>query len=182
MSCALPRGAHTDPREHCLARHVGFAHESCAGPMGRRTAAVRQYRRGERTHRRARNGLVEPAYASPRSSLAIPSDACRYRLDARRFGGSRADAASGTRRLVEGLFGQEEVVDLPERARRALDKLGDIRALFETVLDLASDETKSATDRDMETTIRHMREMTKNAEHEIHAVVLACGRASSSGG
>jgi hypothetical protein len=79
--------------------------------------------------------------------------------------------------FVEGLFGQEEVVDLPERARRALDKLGEMRALFEAVLDIASDETKSATDRDMETTIRRMREMTKNAEYEIHAVVLACSRA-----
>jgi hypothetical protein len=28
----------------------------------------------------------------------------------------------------------------------------------------------------METTLRHTREMTRNAEHEIHAVVLACTR------
>jgi hypothetical protein len=29
----------------------------------------------------------------------------------------------------------------------------------------------------MQTTLRLMREMTKNAEHEIHAVVLSCTRA-----
>ena len=29
----------------------------------------------------------------------------------------------------------------------------------------------------METTLRHMREMTKNAEHEMNAVVLSCTRA-----
>jgi hypothetical protein len=29
----------------------------------------------------------------------------------------------------------------------------------------------------METTLRHVREMTKNAEHEMHAIVLACKRA-----
>jgi hypothetical protein len=29
----------------------------------------------------------------------------------------------------------------------------------------------------METTLKLMREMTKNAEHEMHAVVLSCKRA-----
>ena len=29
----------------------------------------------------------------------------------------------------------------------------------------------------METTLRLLREMTKNAEHEMHAIVLSCKRA-----
>ena len=66
--------------------------------------------------------------------------------------------------FVEGLFGQEDVVDLPERAHRGLDILGELRAL-------------AATDKGMETTLRHMHEMTKNAEHEMHAIVLSCKRA-----
>ena len=33
--------------------------------------------------------------------------------------------------FIEGLFGREEVVDLPERAHRGLDELGQMRALFE---------------------------------------------------
>ena len=78
--------------------------------------------------------------------------------------------------FFEGLFGREEMVDLPKRAYRALDELGEVRALFEAVLHLAEDDTKQAGDKAVETTLRRMREMTKIAEHEIHAVVLACSR------
>ncbi len=38
-------------------------------------------------------------------------------------------------------------------------------------------KSKPASIKDMETTFRHVREMTKNAEHEMHAIVLACKRA-----
>jgi len=79
--------------------------------------------------------------------------------------------------FIEGLFGQEDVVDLPERAHRGLDILGELHALFAAVLAIAIHETKAATDKSMETTPRHMREMTKNAEHAMHAIVLSCKRA-----
>ena len=79
--------------------------------------------------------------------------------------------------FVEGLFGRAETIDLPERACRGLDALGETRALFAAVLDVAADETKSATDKDMETTLRRMREMTTIAEREMHSVVLSCKRA-----
>jgi hypothetical protein len=79
--------------------------------------------------------------------------------------------------FIEGLFGHEEMIDLPKRAHRGLDDLGQMRALFEAVVVLAVDDAKPVTDKGMETTLRHMREMTRNAEHEIHAVVLACTRA-----
>ena len=79
--------------------------------------------------------------------------------------------------FIEGLFGREEMIDLPKRAHRGLDELGQMRALFEAVAVLAMDDAKLATDKGMETTLRHMREMTRNAEHEIHAIVLACTRA-----
>jgi hypothetical protein len=79
--------------------------------------------------------------------------------------------------FVEGLFGPEEAIDLPERAHRSLDILGEMRAMFIAVKDVAMDENKPATDKNMETTLKLMREMTKNAEHEMHAVVLSCKRA-----
>jgi hypothetical protein len=79
--------------------------------------------------------------------------------------------------FIEGLFGGEEMIDLPTRAHSGLDQLGQMRALFGAVAALATDDAKPATDKDMETTLRHMREMTRNAEHEIHAIVLACTRA-----
>jgi hypothetical protein len=79
--------------------------------------------------------------------------------------------------FFEGLFGQEEVVDVPERAHRGLDSLADMRALFAATADFATDETKAAPLKEMETTLRLLREMTKNAEHEMHAIVLSCKRA-----
>jgi hypothetical protein len=77
--------------------------------------------------------------------------------------------------FVHGLFGREEEIDLPERAHRALDDLGKMRALFGAVV--ASGVVKDATLDNMDVTLRHMREMTKNAEHAMHTVVLYCTRA-----
>jgi hypothetical protein len=79
--------------------------------------------------------------------------------------------------FVAGLFGRSDVIDLPERARRSLNELAEMRAVFVAVFEVVNDETKSATERDMETTLRHMREMTKSAEHGVHAIVMACARA-----
>ena len=41
--------------------------------------------------------------------------------------------------FVEGLFGAEEAIDLPERAHRGLGILGQLRALIAGVLDVATD-------------------------------------------
>jgi hypothetical protein len=79
--------------------------------------------------------------------------------------------------FVQGLFGDEEVLDLPERAHRGLSDLATIRALFAAVLEAAKDGRKAGTDKDREETLRHMRRMTRDAEHEIHAIVMSCVRA-----
>jgi hypothetical protein len=79
--------------------------------------------------------------------------------------------------FVEGLFGEEETVGLPERAHRGLETLSEMRALMAAVVQMARDETKAATDQDLQTSLRNVREMTKIAEHEIHAIVLSCARA-----
>src|SRR5450830_672963 len=79
--------------------------------------------------------------------------------------------------FVEGLFGAEETMDLPERAHRSLGTLGEMRALIAGVLDVVTDGNKAATVGDIEDMLRHMREMTRIAEHEMHAVVLSYKRA-----
>jgi hypothetical protein len=79
--------------------------------------------------------------------------------------------------FIEGLFGQKDSVDVPERAHRGLDVLGELRALFVATIEVSTDETKEATCKDLETTLRHMRQMTKDAEHELHAILLSCKRA-----
>jgi hypothetical protein len=79
--------------------------------------------------------------------------------------------------FIEGLFGDQDAVDLPERANRALEALSQSRALFAAVAQLAADEAKPAPGPTLEQSLRHTREMTRIAENEIHAVVLACTRA-----
>ncbi len=79
--------------------------------------------------------------------------------------------------FIAGLFGQETTIDLPERASRGLNALAETRALMAAVFDMANDGTKPASGQDIQATLRNMREMTKIAEHEMHAVVLSCKRA-----
>ncbi|MDA0990645.1 MAG: hypothetical protein O3A51_07830 [Verrucomicrobia bacterium] len=105
--------------------------------------------------------LTRPDVAATRERIAAVALMRRQELDG----------------FIEGLFGSKETLDLPERAHRGLDELAEIRALFAAVLDFAADETKPGTGKEMATTLRHMREMTKNAEHEMNAVVLSCTRA-----
>jgi len=79
--------------------------------------------------------------------------------------------------FVEGLFGDDESLDLPERAHKALGAVAEIRAMLEGAQVLAEDPTKPAAPDDIAVTIRHFRELTRIAEHEIHEAVLSCTRA-----
>lgn len=79
--------------------------------------------------------------------------------------------------FVEGLFGKEEALELPERGHRALNTLGEMRSILEGARALAADPTKPAAAKDVVGTIRRVREMTRIAEREMQDVVLACKRA-----
>jgi len=79
--------------------------------------------------------------------------------------------------FFEGLFGSEESIELPERAHRGLANLAEIRAMFAAVLDVASDNSIAGTEKDRQTTLQLTRTMTRNAEHEMHEIVLSCVRA-----
>src|SRR5919202_4838513 len=74
--------------------------------------------------------------------------------------------------FVEGLFGTAESLVRPERAHRALNALSEVRAIFEGIRVLAADATKSAEPSEIVCTLRHVRELTKISEHEIHTAVL----------
>jgi acyl-CoA synthetase (NDP forming) len=78
--------------------------------------------------------------------------------------------------FVDGLFGGKESLDLPERAHRALGTLAEIRAMLEASRELADDPTKPAEPADIALTLGHFRELTRIAEHEMHAAVLSCTR------
>jgi hypothetical protein len=79
--------------------------------------------------------------------------------------------------FFEGLFNGEEVIDLPERAHEAVDRLSDLRAMMAGICELVS-RAPDADDRSqLDTTFKHLREMTRIMESEIHEAVLSCTRA-----
>ena len=59
------------------------------------------------------------------------------------------------------------------RPRRTVE----LRAIFDGLYELAGNPTKPVTADDIVQTRRHVRELTKVGEHEIHEVVLSCTRA-----
>ena len=79
--------------------------------------------------------------------------------------------------FIEGLFGDKESLDLPERAHKALGTLAEIRAMLEASQVLAEDPTKPAPPGEIAVTLGHFRELTRIAEHERHEAVLSCTRA-----
>ena len=79
--------------------------------------------------------------------------------------------------FLEGFFAEEESLDLSERVHRGVHILGDLRGIYAAIVDLLQDETKPAPASEVEVTLRHIRDTTRIAEHEMHEIVLACKRA-----
>ena len=79
--------------------------------------------------------------------------------------------------FIEGLFGDQDSRDLPERAHRALGHLGELRAMMAGIEDLVARDIEADNRTELETTFKHMRELTRIMETEIHEAVLSCARA-----
>ena len=79
--------------------------------------------------------------------------------------------------FVDGLFNGEDHIDLPERAHEALGHLGELRAMMAGICDLVARDVEAESKTTLETTFKHVRELTRIMEVEIHEAVLSCGRA-----
>ena len=80
--------------------------------------------------------------------------------------------------FIDGLFGAEEAIDLPERANEALSHLADINAMLHGILDLmAREPAPSASGEDIAKTLKRVVAISRIAEKELHAAVLSCTRA-----
>ena len=79
--------------------------------------------------------------------------------------------------FFEGLFGAAESINLPEKAHLALNQLSELRATLEGVRGVAADEFEPAIASEISMTLRHLRQLTRIAEDEMHAVILSCKRA-----
>jgi hypothetical protein len=131
-------------------------------------------------------GRVEfPTEANPRAPFGTPEHQSRrspFRL-------SRFDAQgtrSGLRRLcrarcqeldgfVDGLFGANDEIGLPERARNALNSLAETRSILLGSLDVL-DRESAVPDRQSEVVelARNLQKLTLAAEAQINEVILAC--------
>ncbi len=79
--------------------------------------------------------------------------------------------------FIDGLFGSDESIDLPERAVEGTEHLGEINAMVRGALRLLEDPDQSPSDRELAETLRNVKELAGIAEKEIHAVILSCVRA-----
>lgn len=79
--------------------------------------------------------------------------------------------------FLEGLFNGEEAIDLPQRAHEAVGRLQELRAMMAGICELVMREPKPDDRPQLETTFRHLQELTRIMETEIHEAVLSCARA-----
>ena len=93
----------------------------------------------------------------------------------RRLCRTRIDELEG---FIDGLFGDEEAIELPERAHEGLDNLGEITAMLHGIVELLERQpAPPASADDLTGTLRNVRQLSRIAEQELRAVVLACTRA-----
>ena len=80
--------------------------------------------------------------------------------------------------FIDGLFGDKEAIELPERASEALDSLCEINAMMRGIVDLIEREAvPPAFEKDLASTLKNVRELTRIAEKELQTLALVCKRA-----
>lgn len=76
--------------------------------------------------------------------------------------------------FVDGLFGDDEAMDLPETAHQAMQHLADIRGFMEGMGRFAGDADLKE---DIDVTAKNLVELTKIAQTELNAALISCTRA-----
>lgn len=79
--------------------------------------------------------------------------------------------------FVEGLFNGEEAIELPERAHQAIGHITELRAMMAGICELVSRDAGADDRAQLDTTFKHLRELTRIMETEINEAVLSCTRA-----
>jgi hypothetical protein len=79
--------------------------------------------------------------------------------------------------FIDGLFGDSDSVELPERAHEVLAHLTQLRTMMEGLCDLVARDPDADDRTEVEKTFKHLRQATSIMETEIHEAVLSCTRA-----
>jgi hypothetical protein len=90
------------------------------------------------------------------------------------FGRIRLEELDG---FIEGLFNGQDAIDLPERAHDAVGHLAELRAMMAGICDLVTCDPNANDRNELDTSFKHLRELTRIMESEIHEAVLSCTRA-----
>ena len=86
----------------------------------------------------------------------------------------RAEELQG---FVDGLFGTEDEMLLPQKAHEAVVALAELHAMFDGAAGLLADESKPAPDPELKDLLRHLQQMTIVADEQINKAVQSCKRA-----
>lgn len=110
--------------------------------------------------------------SKPFRLTGTPMDATAVNLGL--YGRIRLEELDG---FIEGLFNGEDAIDLPERAHEAVGHLAELRAMMAGICDLVARDPSADDRTQLDTTFKHLRELTRIMETEIHEAVLSCTRA-----
>ena len=78
--------------------------------------------------------------------------------------------------FVDGLFGTEDEMLLPQKAHEAVVALAELHAMFEGACGLLADDTKAAPDQELKGLLRNLHQMTIVADEHINKAVQSCKR------
>lgn len=79
--------------------------------------------------------------------------------------------------FLGGLFNEKDAIDLPERAHEAVGHFAELRAMMAGICDLVARDPDADDRTQLDITFKHLRELTRIMETEIHEAVLSCTRA-----
>ena len=79
--------------------------------------------------------------------------------------------------FIEGLFAGHDEIDLPEKAHRATNVLGEIRAMLAGLHELATTKATPTDVKELDGMIKQVRELSIIAEKEINVAIQSCKRA-----
>ncbi len=79
--------------------------------------------------------------------------------------------------FVDGLFGVEDEMLLPQKAHEAVVALAELHTMFDGAAGLLADETKPAPVQELKALLRNLQQMTIIADEQINKAVQSCKRA-----
>ena len=79
--------------------------------------------------------------------------------------------------FVDGLFGAEDEMLLPQKAHEAVVALAELHAMFDGAAGMLADETKPAPVHELKALLRNLQQMTIVADEQINKAMQSCKRA-----